>query len=196
MKFHFKFSQQQSLFFYSCFFCLASILITRYEVYAENQALQLPLVHWINNPALYSNDPFAETLRYYASPLWYAVAFGGRFIALEPLLFLLFLLERLLLFYAVGTLAHRFVPKSHLAMVGAMTIFGLGLAGPTLGGNAISHQLFRANGTGDRVLFIGFCRLLSPETVNRCPLGRFRLQLQQHVWGLYLDLFRCSFSHR
>ena len=163
MKFHFKVSERQSLVLYSLFFCIASILITRYEVYSENQALQLPLVHWLNNPELYPNDPFAETLRYYASTLWYAVAFGIRFIPLEPLLFILFVLERLLLFYAVGTLAHRFVPKSQLAIAGAMTIFALGLAGPTLGGNQLIINYFEQTGLAIAFYLLAFAAFYSQK---------------------------------
>ena len=165
MKFHFNVSEQQSLFLYSLFFCLTSILITKYEVYAENQALQLPLIHWINNPELYPNDPFAETLRYYASTLWYVVAFGIRFISLEPLLFLLFLLERLLLFFAVGTVARRFVPNSQLAMVGAMTLFALGLAGPTLGGNQLVINYFEQTGLAIAFYLLAFSAFYSQKPI-------------------------------
>jgi hypothetical protein len=156
MKFLFKLLDRQSLYIYGFVFCIASIFITGYAVYIENQALQIPLVHWINNPSLYPHDPFAETLRYYASPLWYLVAFFSRIIPLEPLLFGLFSLERLLVIFAAGYLAYTFAPKSKLAVVGAMVIFALGLSGPTLGGNQLVINYFEQTGLSIPFFLLAF----------------------------------------
>lgn len=156
MKFLFRLSARQSLYSYGFVLGIASIFITRYAVYIENQALQIPLVHWINNSALYPNDPFAETLRYYASPLWYLVAFVSRAIPLEPLLFGFFILERLLVIFAAGYLAHTFAPKSKLAVVGAMVTFALGLSGPTLGGNQLVINYFEQTGLSIPFFLLAF----------------------------------------
>jgi hypothetical protein len=156
IQFPFKLSTRQSLYIYGFVFCIASILITGYAVYIENQALQIPLVHWINNPSLYPHDLFTETLRYYASPLWYLVAFVSRIIPLEPLLFGLFVLERLLVIFAAGYLAYTFAPKSKLAVVGAMAIFALGLSGPTLGGNQLVINYFEQTGLSIPFFLLAF----------------------------------------
>ena len=145
-----------SLYIYGFLLYVASILITGYGIYVENQALQIPLVHWLNNSALYPHDPFAETLRYYASTVWYVVALGTRFIALEPLLWGLFLIERLLVIFAAGYLAWAFAPKSKLAVVGAMAIFALGLAGPTLGGNQLVINYFEQTGLSIPFFLLAF----------------------------------------
>jgi hypothetical protein len=145
-----------SLYIYGFILYVASLLITGYAVYIENQALQIPLVHLINNPALYPNDPFAETLPYYASTLWYLVALGNRLIPLEPLLLTFFLLERLLVIVAAGYLAHTFAPKSKLAIVGAMAVFALGLAGPTLGGNELVINYFEQTGLSIPFFLLAF----------------------------------------
>ncbi len=55
---------------------VSAVLFAGYRVYFHNQALQLPLVHLINDRSLYPNDPFAATLPYYASVLWWLVAWG------------------------------------------------------------------------------------------------------------------------
>jgi hypothetical protein len=156
IQFPFKLSTRQSLYIYGFVFCIASILITGYAVYIENQALQIPLVHWINNPSLYPHDLFTETLRYYASPLWYLVAFVSRIIPLEPLLFGLFVLERLLVIFAAGYLAYTFAPKSKLAVVGAMATFALGLSGPTLGGNQLVINYFEQTGLSIPFFLLAF----------------------------------------
>lgn len=134
----------------------ASILVTGYAVYVENQALQIPLIHFINDRSLYPNDPFSETLPYYASIVWYLVAFTNRFLPLEPLLFTFFLIERLLLIFAVGYLARTFAPNSKLAAIAAMAVFALGLAGPTLGGNELIFNNFEQTGLSIPFFLLAF----------------------------------------
>ena len=156
MKFPFKLSTGQSFYIYGFVFGLASILITGYAVYIENQALQIPLVNWLNNPSLYPHDPFAETLRYYASPLWYLVAFVSRLVPLEPLLFGFFVVERLLVILSAGYLAYSFAPQSKLAVVGSMAVFALGLSGPTLGGNQLVINYFEQTGLSIPFFLLAF----------------------------------------
>lgn len=110
---------------YAIIFFLASLLLTGYAIYKSNQSIQIPLVHLLNNPALYPNDPFATTLPYYSSMLWRVLAFGVHFVPLEPLFIVVFLLERLLVIYAVGYLAQTFIPKSRLAAIAGMALFAL-----------------------------------------------------------------------
>lgn len=141
---------------YGLILFIASIFITRYAVYIENQALQIPLVHYINNPSLYQNDPFGATLPYYASTIWYLVAFASRIIPLEPLLFVLFLLTRLLVIVAAGYVAKVFAPQSKLAVIGAMAVFALSLAGPTLGGNALLINYFEQTGLSIPFFLLAF----------------------------------------
>jgi hypothetical protein len=134
----------------------SSILIGGYGVYVQNHALQIPLVYYINDPSLYPDDPFAATLRYYASPVWYLVALGQRLIPLESLLLTLFLLERLLVLSAAGYVARTFAPHSRLAVVGAMALFALGLAGPRLGGNILVVNNFEQTGLSIAFFLLGF----------------------------------------
>ncbi|MCL1465566.1 DUF6798 domain-containing protein [Argonema galeatum] len=114
-----------SIHIYAIILFLASLLMTGYAVYYGNQSIQIPLVHLLNNPALYPNDPFAATLPYYSSMLWRVVALGVRVFPLEPLFIVLFLLERLLVIYAAGYLAQAFAPNSRLAVVAGMALFAL-----------------------------------------------------------------------
>jgi hypothetical protein len=110
---------------YAVILWFSSLLLTGYAVYTSNQSIQIPLVHLLNNLSLYQNDPFGATLPYYSSMLWRVVAFANRLIPLEPLLIVLFLLERFLVIYAAGYLAQTFVSKSRLAVIGGMALFAL-----------------------------------------------------------------------
>lgn len=123
----------------------ASLLVTGYRIYSTNQSLQIPLVHKLNDPTLFANDPFGDTLPYYASMLWRIVALLVRFIPLEPLFLTLFLAERLLVIYAAYNLAKAFAPKSQLAAVGAMALFALAIE-PILGAGTIVTENFEQTG--------------------------------------------------
>ena len=107
--------------------------------------MQIPLVHTINNPSLFPNDPFAATLPYYASVLWKIIALGTRFVSLEQLLLYGFLIERLLVIFAAGQLASAFASKSRLAIVGAMALFALAPQ-PILGRGTLVASYFEQTG--------------------------------------------------
>jgi hypothetical protein len=130
---------------YTLIFFFCSLLQTGYAVYVQNQALQIPLVHFLNNPSLYPNDPFGATLPYYSSTLWYGVALLHRFIPLEPVLLTLFLFERILLIYAAGRLAQAFAPQSKLAVVGAMALLALAIS-PIIGSGTVVEDYFEQTG--------------------------------------------------
>ncbi|MBF2022539.1 MAG: hypothetical protein IGR93_21230 [Hydrococcus sp. C42_A2020_068] len=156
LKFKYEFPFAFDVSIYGLIFSLVSILVTGYRVHTENQALQIPLVHYINDPSLYPNDPFGQTLPYYASAVWYLVALGNRIFPLEPLLFSLFVLERLLVIFAAGYTAKTFAPHSKLAIIGAMALIALGLEGPTLGGNALVINYFEQTGLSIPFFLLAF----------------------------------------
>ncbi len=126
---------------YTLIMFAASVLVTGYRVYFHNQSLQLPLVLLLKDPTLFPRDPFAATLPYYASLLWRAVAVLLRVIPLEPLLLVLFVIERFITIYAAGSLARAFSPRSTLAAVAAMAFFAL-WPGPLLGGGTLVMPYF------------------------------------------------------
>lgn len=154
-----------SIHVYAGILFVASLLVSGYGVYVGNHPLQIPLVQFINNPALFPNDPFAATLPYYASTLWKGVAWLTRLFPLEPLLLVLFLLERLLVIYAAAHLAKVFAPGSRLAAIGAMVLMALDLAGPTLGGNSLVVNYFEQTGVS-----IPFFLLTFAAFYNQRPL--------------------------
>jgi len=130
---------------YIFIFFFASLLVTGYRIYSSNQSLQIPLVYKLNDSNLFPNDPFGDTLPYYASMLWRIIALLVRFIPLEPLFLNLFLAERLLVIYAAYNLAKAFAPKSQLAAVGAMALFALAIE-PILGSGTIVTENFEQTG--------------------------------------------------
>jgi hypothetical protein len=156
---------QLSTHIYAGILFLASVLVTGYGVYVGNHPLQIPLVHLINDPSLYPNDPFADTLPYYASTLWQVVARMARVVPLEPLLLGLFLIERLFVIYAGGHLARVFAPKSQLAVVATMALFALGLQGPTLGGNSLVLYYFEQTGVAIAFLIMAIAAFYNSRPI-------------------------------
>jgi hypothetical protein len=123
---HFSFQNLDVFVLFSAlFFAACSVLLTGYDVYTDNQSIQLPLVRLLKDPSLYANDVFAATLPQYASAVWHFVALLNQAIPLEPLLLVLFLFERFLVIYAAGYLARTFAPQSKLAIFGSMVLFSL-----------------------------------------------------------------------
>jgi hypothetical protein len=102
-------------------FTIISLLITGYRhIYGGNHAYQLVLVQKLNDPTLYPNDPFADTVYHYASAFWYVIAWLARFIDLSVVLFVFFLLNKLLFLLAGFRLARTFFPDSRYAPVVGM----------------------------------------------------------------------------
>lgn len=100
---------------------LVSTLITGYlgnQGYTHN--FSLILVHRLNQPTLYPNDPFAETAPSYASVYWYAVAWLNRWLELEWILVVLFVATRAALVVAIYQLATVLFPRSWGASVAAL----------------------------------------------------------------------------
>ena len=117
----------------------ASLLQTGYAVYLGHHAVQIPLVHLLNDPSAYPFDPFADALLSYASLFWSAVARGARLMPLGSLLALLFLVERALVLYAAARLARTIAPHSELAAIGAMTVFAAGIQPFTGNGTIVTN---------------------------------------------------------
>ena len=104
-------------------FTIISLLITGYQhLYGGNHAYQLVLVQKLNDPTLYPNDPFADTVYHYASAFWYVIAWLSRFADLSAVLFVFFLLNKPLFLLAGFRLARTFFPDSRYAPVVGMAM--------------------------------------------------------------------------
>ncbi|HEY9706831.1 MAG TPA: hypothetical protein V6D48_01370, partial [Oculatellaceae cyanobacterium] len=135
----------QPYYIYGFILFILSFVVSGYRIYEKNQDIQIPLVHLLNNPSLYPNDPFAATLLNYPSLLWQGVAIAARVVPLEPLLFSLFLLERLLVIYTAGNLGRTLAGESKLAIMGAIAIFAMAIS-PILGEGTIVENYFEQTG--------------------------------------------------
>lgn len=98
-----------------------------YQVFQDNQALQLPLVERLVDPSLFPHDPFVATLTGYSAPLWWAVAALSRLVSLPALLVTLFALEKLCLLLAGAALAGALRPQSRLAPWAGAVAVALGV---------------------------------------------------------------------
>lgn len=120
---------------------LSSLLITGYQVYSANHAMQIPYVQWMNDPSLFPNDPFVSTFVHYIGPIWQVVAIVSNYVPLESLLLILFLVTRALILIAAARLAITLNPGSRLAPVGAMAFFAL-YPTPIIGHGTLVNNYF------------------------------------------------------
>jgi hypothetical protein len=141
-------------------------------MFVGNHALQIPLVQWLGDQSLYSNDYFTTSLPYYCSMLWRVVAYLGKFTAIDNIFVYGFFFERILLVYSAGRLAYCFFPSSRLAIVGAMALSSLKVHS-IIGGGTISTDCFEQTG-----LFIPFFLL---------SVAAFYEQ-RKILWAIYLAI--------
>jgi len=107
-------------------FTVISLFITGYRhIYGSNHAYQLVLVHRLNDPTLYPNDPFADTVYHYASVFWYVVAWVSRLVDLSIVLFVFFLVSKLLFLIAGFRLARTFFPNSTYAPIVGVAVMSV-----------------------------------------------------------------------
>lgn len=109
-------------------FTVTSYLFSGYGIYVDNQAIQFPLLDHLHQPALYGNDPFVNTLSFYASTFWIVFAHLEQYLGRQVLLLLLYFLERILLIVAGGCFAATIVPYSKRAVIAGMAVFSLSIA--------------------------------------------------------------------
>jgi hypothetical protein len=89
---------------------------------ASNTAVQLALIKQLRNPTPYSNDPHATSRGYYGSAPSPILASLAESFPLQPLMFTLFCIERLLGIAEAGAITRKFAPRSILAAVVAMAL--------------------------------------------------------------------------
>ncbi len=153
------------LWLYGLMFLASTILLSGYRVYFGNQSLQLPMVQWLGDSSLYSNDPFVATLRYYCSALWPMVAFGAHLLPLEPLLFVLFIIEKVLLLFGATCLANALSNKSKLAAIGSMALFSFSPQ-PILGGGTIVANYLEQTGLAIPFLLLALASLHKSRPIS------------------------------
>lgn len=126
---------------FTLLFTILSIMATGYHHDAgSNHPLQLILVQKLHNPDLYPNDDFVrETAFAYASALWYLIAQLALYFDLTKVLFVVFLISRVLLMVGAARLGRAFFPDSPFAPYVAM-IFIATIPQPLVGaGNPIKN---------------------------------------------------------
>lgn len=139
----------------------ASLMISGYQLYSNNHAMQIPYMQWLVDPSLYPNDPFIDTFDSYIGPVWRIVAFTSQLIDLETTLLIFFLITRALVLFAAARLALAIVPGSILAAVGAMAFFAL-VPAPVIGHGTLVLNYFEHTG-----LSIAFLLLAAGAFYNK-----------------------------
>ena len=72
-----------------------------------NQEFELALVNWLKNPSLYPNDPITEGFARFPTFFWKAVAYASTWADTQLVLFLAFILTKVLYFCALTRLVAR-----------------------------------------------------------------------------------------
>src|SRR5215467_10154916 len=67
----------------------------------DNHATWLPLVNWLTNPSLYPDDPALRALALYPTFFWRAIAYASTWIEPLHLVFVSFILTKVLFFSAL-----------------------------------------------------------------------------------------------
>lgn len=110
----------------------------------------LPLANWLRNPALYPSDPIRDVFPHVQTFYWPLVAMLSKSHDPEHVLFVLFLVTKLLFFGVVSFLIARLVRSRLLGacMVGAIALSGL-LNGQTpIGGTITLEEIAEHAGLG------------------------------------------------
>jgi hypothetical protein len=168
-------------------------------VVISNQELQIPVVKHIVDPALFPGDPFVATLGHFASALWPVVALPARWVSIEPLLVVLFLIERALVMYAFGRLASAIAKGSRTALIGGWLFAALNPQ-PFLGAGTIVAPYFEQTGVAIALLALAGALLLEGRALAFavCLGLALDVNILYGIFGLsyFCPVFMLSPSHR
>ena len=81
----------------------------------SNHQFELPLVNWLRNPGLYPQDPIRDAFARFPTIFWPGVAYLSRWLDSEKIVFLSFVLTKLLFFSALARIVHTRVKDSRLS---------------------------------------------------------------------------------
>jgi len=142
---------------------IASLLVSGYQLYSNNHAMQIPYVQRLVDPSLFPDDPFIKTFDNYIGPIWQIIAFSTAFVRLETTLLILFLITRALILLAAARLSQSLVPGSNLAAVGAMAFFALAPS-PVIGHGTLVINYFEHTGLSVAFLMLAAAAFYSKRT--------------------------------
>jgi hypothetical protein len=81
-----------------------------------NHQFELPLVNWLRDRSLYPNDPITAAFAHFPTIFWPVIARTSQWLGTERVVFLLFLLTKLLFFVALARLVFPRVKNNFLAV--------------------------------------------------------------------------------
>ena len=93
----------------------ANIVAWGFAYGTYNHEFELPLVNWLHDPSLYPNDPITEAFARFPTIFWPVVTYLSHWMSTERVIFLFFLLTKLLFFTAVVRLVESRVRDEALA---------------------------------------------------------------------------------
>ncbi len=101
-------------------------IVTFGFIYGDgNHALQLPLVNWLRDPSLYPDDPVREGFEWFPTVFWSAIAYFSTWVGVQELVFIAFLVTKMLFFLALVLLVRNFLPEYRFV---ACIVLAIGLS--------------------------------------------------------------------
>lgn len=79
----------------------ANVVAYGFSYGSGNQEFELPLLNWLRDPSLYPQDPIREAFARFPTVFWQFVAYLSHWMSSEKVVFLLFVLTKLLFFLAL-----------------------------------------------------------------------------------------------
>jgi hypothetical protein len=92
---------------------------------ASNHEFELPLVNWLRDPSLYPQDPIRDAFARFPTIFWPGVAYLSHWLSPEKVVFLFFLLTKMLFFLALARIVEARVKDRCLA---ACIVFSVALS--------------------------------------------------------------------
>jgi len=106
----------------------ANVVAYGFNYGGGNHQFELPLLNWLRNPRLYPHDPVREAFARFPTIFWPAVAHLSHWMSAEKVLFLFFLITKVLFFVALALLLR---PRVQDIWLTAFVILAIALS-PTL----------------------------------------------------------------
>jgi hypothetical protein len=122
----------------------ANVVVYGFEYPAgPDYSLLLPLTNWLRDPSLYPGDAIRDVFPHIQTFYWPVVAILSRHFATEYILFVLFILTKLIFFAAVALLVAAKVPSRLLGacMVAAIALSGILNSQTPIGGTVTLSEI-------------------------------------------------------
>jgi hypothetical protein len=169
-----------------------NIVVFGFEFAADNQKFELPLVNWLKNPSLYPGDPITEGFARFPTVFWAAVASASRWLDPQIVLFIAFVLTKILFFWALARLVAGAVADYRVVacIVGAIALSPILNNGTPLSDSDVLNAIQTHTSLGIALLLWVGCFLMEGRWVGAAIM----LGLAAYINGLFVIFVAFAFA--